>query len=495
MRKFLFFFFLINIIIMPLTGVGNEPVKETLRIGINTFPASLNPVYITDETSQSIANKIFNSLFYFDCRGRVEKGLAEAYWVENNGKKIIIELKKNIFFPRGRELNSDDVVSTIKLLKDKEFKYPYAADISFVKEARKIGKFKFSLILQDRLAAWKNYLTFFILNAEEINVAPGKFRHTALSGTGFYKIKEIIEPRKIVLELNKPGKNPLLYRYIEYIIVKNTNLVPLKLINDEIDICELQPENIPAYKNIQRWQKKFTIANYKKFGYTYLVFNLKNAKITRDTRRIFYNVLTHGDFINKFLTGRGEQVKTPFLLLNDKIEPEEFAVENPGKPVRLKVLTNSESKLRKDFVLFLRTELESNNIFLEPLFLEYHTFLQYLKNSRFDIAVSAFLLEIDFDMKEIFQGGSSFNYAKYNNPRMDLLLDRGLRELDSEKRENIYQEAQRVWLNDLPLIPLFNLYYYMGISRRIKIPPETYELIGSSGDFLFNIDKWLRDRY
>jgi ABC-type oligopeptide transport system substrate-binding subunit len=203
--------------------------------------------------------------------------------------------------------------------------------------------------------------------------------------------------------------------------------------------------------------------------------------------------LTCGDFIEKFLAGRGEKVKTPFLLLDSRISAAKFQVDNPQKDIRLKVLTNSESKLRKDFVLFLRSELKPYRILIEPLFLEYHSFLQNLKDHRFDVAVSAFLMDIDYDMKDAFSSASFFNYANFKNPGMDSLLDRGLQELDDEKREKIYMAAHEAWLNELPLIPLFNLYYYIGVSRKIPVPDQTYRIIGGSGDFLFNIEKWVRN--
>lgn len=488
---YLYFFFIGGFLLTG--GSPQEPGKDTLRVGINTFPASLNPIYVTDETSQAVVNKIYDSLFYFDCRGRIANRLVEQFSTTNQGKNITLELKKKIYFSNGRELNAAAVVSTIEFLKDTRFQYPYAAALSFIEKAEQLDKYSLALKLKEKSAAWRNYLTFFILDAGELkSIVPGSPRNINLSGTGFYRFKEIKEPTKIVLELNNPGENPLMYRYIEYIIVKNTGLAPLKLMNDEIDLCELQPENVTAYNTIAGWQEKFKIINYNKFGYTYLVFNLNNTNIDKDTRKFFYNLLTCGDFIEKFLAGRGEKVKTPFLLLNSKITPVKFKISHPRKNLSLKILTNSESKLRKDFVLFLRSELAPYHIIIEPLFLEYHSFLQNLKDHRFDIAVSAFLMDIDYDMKDAFHSDSYFNYANFKNPGMDAILEQGLQELDDEKREKIYLAAHQAWLNELPIIPLFNLYYYTGVSREIPAPAQTYQIIGGSGDFLFNIEKWVR---
>jgi ABC-type transport system substrate-binding protein len=73
---------------------------------------------------------------------------------------------------------------------------------------------------------------------------------------------------------------------------------------------------------------------------------------------------------------------------------------------------------------------------------------------------------------------------------MDDVLEKGLREMDIEKRRKIYERAHELWLNSLPFIPLFNLNYFMGLSRAIKIPENRFNLIGSSGDFFYNLQGW-----
>lgn len=483
------------IFIFTMTVLYSIPGKDVLKIGINTFPTSLNPVYCTGETSQAIINKVFDSLYYFDHQGSITNGLVEKDYLKSDEKEteIVIQLKKKVFFPDGKELVSEDVVQTVKLLQDRAFKYPYFSTIHFIEEIEKIDRYRVKMGLDGKVAAWKNYLTFKILNSQEIKTAaPGTFRNKILSGTGPYTIKTVKNPSKVILQLNDTysRKYTSMYPFIEYVVVSYTQLAPLKLVTNEIDICELQPENIEAYRNIEEWQEQFRILKYKKFGYTYLVFNLQNTHITKNVRNLFYNLLINGDFPGRFLKGKGERAATPFLLLNPKIKPVRFETVPLEKKIKLKILTNSESKLRKEFVLFLRNELKPSNILLEPVFLEYHSFLQYLKKGRFDMAISGFVLDIDYDMKDIFHSDAYFNYARLQCPEMDGLLVQGLKEMDGAKREKIYVQAHNIWLKELPLIPLFNLYYYMGVSKNIKIPTQTYKLVEGGGDFLFNIHQW-----
>ena len=181
------------------------------------------------------------------------------------------------------------------------------------------------------------------------------------------------------------------------------------------------------------------------------------------------------------------------MLLEPKISDGPLPVRPLEKPVELNILCNSESKIRKEFILFLIKELKSLNVHLIPTFIEYHTFLSYIRKSRFDLAVSGFITDIDYDMKDILYSGSYFNYAHFEHPEMDRLLDLGLQEFDPVKREALYLGAHRLWRQELPLIPLFNLYYYIGISRRIKIPEHLETLVDSESDFLFDIRQWKMD--
>ena len=145
-------------------------------------------------------------------------------------------------------------------------------------------------------------------------------------------------------------------------------------------------------------------------------------------------------FLDDFLQGAGEKVFSPFLLFGDR---EAAAAVSDRRPVPaaagFRILTNSESIVRKQLVLFLCEEMKACRIELEPVFVEYQTFLQYLKQGNFDLAVSAFLLDMDWNMKDILSSPGYFNYAGILDPRMDALLEEGLREMDPDKRRQIYE--------------------------------------------------------
>jgi peptide/nickel transport system substrate-binding protein len=52
-------------------------------------------------------------------------------------------------------------------------------------------------------------------------------------------------------------------------------------------------------------------------------------------------------------------------------------------------------------------------------------------------------------------GWSGQNYPGYANPDMDKALDAAERELDDEKRRGYFGDIQRLYMEDLPVLPLF----------------------------------------
>jgi len=284
------------------------------------------------------------------------------------------------------------------------------------------------------------------LNSKEIrNIGLTEFRHKILTGTGPLKFDMIKRPSKIELSYNKffkkGNRGKGIYSKVIYYIIAYSHNSALKLLNNEIDIVDFQPEDVSAYHSIERWQKCFELIKYKKFGYTYMTFNMANTKVSKKIRRILYDVLYNRGFLEKFLNKRGDIIKTPFLLLNNEIESRQFNIRPLNEVVTLSILSNTQSCLRKEFLLFLRMALRKYHIELKPVLVEHAVFLECLRDRNFEVALSGFLLDVDFDMSDVLSSKGFFNYPGYRSLKMDRLLNTGLMEFSEKKRKEIYMKA------------------------------------------------------
>jgi peptide/nickel transport system substrate-binding protein len=477
------------LLILPLFVRSVE--KGSLRIACFDFPGSFNPVYATGETAQAVANKIYQSLFYFDNRGNIRPELVDSFSCGEGSLEISLSLKKGARFADGSALGSRDVVATVALLKDPLFEYPYQSDLDFLEEIEATGPHDLRLRLRAPFAPWKNYLTFKVLCAGEIRrLGPEKFRRSVPRGSGPYRLATVNEPSGFELVNNPYWPHRQRFSRIRFTVLADPRQAPLLLLNREIDAVEIHGDDAKTYSRLPGWQKAFRLLEYRKFGFTYLACNLRRPRVNENLRRILYNRLLGTSFLDDFLQGAGARVFSPFLQLSAGLRPHPLPTVALAAPCKLKVMTNSESDLRRQLVLFICEELKGCGIELEPVFVEYRTFLQCLKRGNFDLAVSAFLLDMDWNMKDILSSSGYFNYPGCSDARMDAILEQGMREMDAERRRRLYVRAHDLWMETLPLIPLFSLNYYMGVSRRINVPDERFEIIGSSGDFFYNLQDW-----
>ncbi len=65
-----------------------------------------------------------------------------------------------------------------------------------------------------------------------------------------------------------------------------------------------------------------------------------------------------------------------------------------------------------------------------------------------------------------------FNFVNYSNPRVDELLEQGLTTIDKNVRIPIYKEFQELVMQDLPLIPLYEMVVVFGVQSRVGGLPE-----------------------
>jgi oligopeptide transport system substrate-binding protein len=87
--------------------------------------------------------------------------------------------------------------------------------------------------------------------------------------------------------------------------------------------------------------------------------------------------------------------------------------------------------------------------------------LRHLRDRQdFDVARAGWIGDYSDPQNFLFMVESDndgFNYARYNNPEYDALMDEAAKTVDLEKRAEVLQQAEALFMRDLPFIPL--MYY------------------------------------
>jgi peptide/nickel transport system substrate-binding protein len=162
--------------------------------------------------------------------------------------------------------------------------------------------------------------------------------------------------------------------------------------------------------------------------------------------------------------------------------------EKNGRKLAFTVYTNSGNKVRENFINVLQEQWKAIGVQATPKTEEFGALLnRFQKTKDFEIVLIGFSWNPDPDDSTMFstkgqQGG--FNTNSYSNPKVDELLDQGLKETNKDKRKAIYKQIDKQVLDDLPSPILVFQKNLLAVNKRVKgIEPNTFNL-------LYNVHTW-----
>ena len=480
-----------------LTEEGGEIINAMIG-----EPSNLVAMIAGDSASSAIAANIFNTLIKYDENLNHAPELASQWIISNDQKTITFKLKENLFWADGTPLTSDDVLFTWRLVTDPNTRTPYASDYLLVKDAQTPNKQTFTVTYEQNYApaldTWASLqiLPKHVLKDEDIN---NTFFSRKPTGSGYYQLDQWINGQQVTLKRNKNStQGQALIEKLTSRIIPDTSSQFLELIADNIDLMNINPIQ---YQRVfpSREDLKQKIGLYKELGngYTYLGFNLKQAPFNDPKVRQAMNyAINKEEIIKGVLLGLGEAIASPYKpgtrWNNESLSPYPYdpskalallkeagyerntagILVKDGKPFEFEILTN-QNKQREMTAVLVQRRLKEIGIDVKIRVLEWASFInRFIKTGDFKAVVLGWSLSLDPDQFNIWhssqQGPGQFNFVGYENPRVDELLELGRRELDNDKREEIYHEFSKLLLEDSPIVYLYAGYGLSAINKRVQ---------------------------
>jgi peptide/nickel transport system substrate-binding protein len=480
-----------------LTEEGGEIINAMIG-----EPSNLVAMIAGDSASSAIAANIFNTLIKYDENLNHAPELASQWIISDDQKTITFKLKENLFWADGTPLTSDDVLFTWRLVTDPNTRTPYASDYLLVKDAQTPNKQTFTVTYEQNYApaldTWASLqiLPKHVLKDEDIN---NTFFSRKPTGSGYYQLDQWINGQQVTLKRNKNStQGQALIEKLTSRIIPDTSSQFLELIADNIDLMNINPIQ---YQRVfpSREDLKQKIGLYKELGngYTYLGFNLKQAPFNDPKVRQAMNyAINKEEIIKGVLLGLGEAIASPYKpgtrWNNKSLSPYPYdpskalallkeagyerntagILVKDGKPFEFEILTN-QNKQREMTAVLVQRRLKEIGIDVKIRVLEWASFInRFIKTGDFKAVVLGWSLSLDPDQFNIWhssqQGPGQFNFVGYENPRVDELLELGRRELDNDKREEIYHEFSKLLLEDSPIVYLYAGYGLSAINKRVQ---------------------------
>jgi len=311
---------------------------------------------------------------------------------------------------------------------------------------------------------------------------------------GPYKIVELVPGNRIVLEQNPTwtGEKPHFKRLVVKII-ENTAALEANLLSGNVDyvLGELGLSLDQALAFEKRHKDKYNVIYKPALIYEHIDLNLDNPFLKdRRVRQAILMAIDRKAISDKLFEGKQPVADSDMSPLdpmysqaarkyaydpatakklldeagfatikngfrtNDK--GERFSIEittTAGNRIREQVAQVIQSQLRQ-VGIELRVKPEPPRIFSEALNRRtYNALAMYAWVSRPQGVPRSTLHSEEIPTAK--NGWSGQNYPAYANPEMDKALDAAERELDEGKRRQLFAEIQRLYTEDLPVLPLF----------------------------------------
>ena len=94
---------------------------------------TMNPIFARTTAEQSASRLIFSGLLSYDSTTHLRGELADSWRAEDEGRRYIVDLKKDVYWHDGKKVTADDVVYTINMIKNPLVRSPLYSSWSQVK--------------------------------------------------------------------------------------------------------------------------------------------------------------------------------------------------------------------------------------------------------------------------------------------------------------------------------------------------------------------------
>lgn len=296
---------------IDVTLNGNEFLQSVLPEGkfgskltsaIIGEPKTFNPWVSSDNTSSTIAELMFDTLFKTDVNtGETVPNMAKSFREEDGGKTYIVTLRKGLKWSDGVEITADDVVFTwndiiLKGLGNTSLKDSVTIDGKLPK-VEKIDKYTIKFSVEKTFAPFLKFIGKEIapkhVMEKIVKKSPEEFM--AFYGTntkpsdfvvsGPFKLKEYIPAQRVVLERNPnyftvspSGKRlPYLDEYV-FLITGDLNTSLLKFEAGEIDMVSVNGKDAARFKEKEKKSDYIVYNLGPDTGTSFLVFNMNRRK-------------------------------------------------------------------------------------------------------------------------------------------------------------------------------------------------------------------------
>jgi oligopeptide transport system substrate-binding protein len=487
----------------PSSGKDLSSVDQVLRRGIGGEPASLDPRAAADTFSFEVIRDLYEGLTTELADGTVVPGVASSWTVSASGTRYIFQLRTDAKWSNGTPVRAQDFVVAWRSVVDPKRASPVADTLRPLAGAAEIllghsppSSLGVTAARDDLLVVdLERPAPYFPQLLTHSATFPVYSEETAKS----HNPNNWVSNGPYVLSNWTPGSNLKLRQNVWYwdranVRISRVEYIPIPDENAEfrqyragqLDITQSVPTSALDSVRSERPNELF-VAPFLATAYyalnlhsPYFATNLNLRKalaLAIDRKALEATILPFGQRPAYGFVPPGTWNYDPqsweWSSLSDSERTNEartlyglagFSVQ---KPLRLRVLLNSNNSIKQVAVAIASMWKQVLGVDTELIDEEYRVFLDSRKDtSRWEVARLGWTADYNdaANFLDTLRSHSANNDARYARKEFDDLLDRAASTVDASDRRHLLQEAERLMLSDYPILPI----YFFSSKRLIK---------------------------
>ncbi|MDI6618334.1 MAG: ABC transporter substrate-binding protein [Clostridiales bacterium] len=472
--------------LLMISGCANKSIKgkdtgkakpDTFIYGIDGDPGNaVNVITTGDRYGLMEIKAVYSPLYMYNGANNIVYFLAESMTPSPDYLSYTAKLRKDVKWQDGQAFTADDVVFTYdQMLKESNGGWARGQLIFDGKPVKveKIDDYTVKFTLPKiSMNAIENLGNIFIMPKHiyegETDIANSP-KNAEPVGTGAYKLKEYKAGEYVKFEKNDnyflgaPKIANVVFR-----IIGDANTANLALQSGEIDALAITPADVDKYKN----NSKISIIPYDEGRVGYLAFNMTSKKVqNKDLRQGIAYALNRPEIINaSYVSEKYSLPAYSFLPRKanfytedvdkhdfDTAKAKELLSKASANGIKLKLAYTANNVTQQKQAAVIQQDLKAAGVDVELSGVDGTALYQKLSKgqSDADMYLGGYIMGIDPDtFNSLFVTGDPSNFMHYSNPEVDKLFAQGRVEKDPAKRKSIYEQIQKIIIDDAAFYPI-----------------------------------------
>ena len=140
-------------------------------------------------------------------------------------------------------------------------------------------------------------------------------------------------------------------------------------------------------------------------------------------------------------------------------------MDKDGEPLKLTLMVPLDSPMLKKAAPIIQSQLKTVGVDLELREYEYTYIRDMTRKGSFDMAMRFYWWSDADILIYIFHSDAEYPWS---NPEVDKMLEEARSIVDFTKRAKKYGEIQKTIAEEMPAIPLFSEYQYVGVRKEVE---------------------------